>query len=201
MTMNGLWPARRAHLVVTKAIDLDRADDLLQSFVSQKFLEANLAARAVQARGRFRTFVLTALDRFIISEYRRVSAKKRAPASAPSGDPEWVAAQGPEGAPPSDSFDIAWARQVLSESIRRVAAECRAAGRSQIWGVFECRILGPTLEGRQPKWLHRLLLSTTAPSRSGCGSPTWTAEPDMPPSQVEFGFLHLYRRGTIGSIM
>src|SRR6266567_87300 len=46
----------------------DAAQDLLQSFVAEKILENALLAQANPARGRFRTFLLNALDRFVISQ-------------------------------------------------------------------------------------------------------------------------------------
>ncbi|MCK4342388.1 MAG: sigma-70 family RNA polymerase sigma factor [Phycisphaerae bacterium] len=143
-------PALRAHLVVTKRIAPERADDLLQSFVARKFLEENLAAQADRARGKFRTFLLTLLDRFVISEFRRAAAKKRGAERWSNLTLEQLETQAAGDQRPSDAYDVTWARQLLSEAVRRMEAECRSCGRPDIWGVFQCRVLEPTLAGATP---------------------------------------------------
>src|SRR5438477_6642253 len=60
-------PALRAHLVLAKRMSADHAEDLLQGFVADKIIEKNLLAQAEQARGRFRSFLLAALNHYVIS--------------------------------------------------------------------------------------------------------------------------------------
>jgi len=140
-------PALRAHLTQARGIRADHADDLLQGFTARKLLEQNLAAQADRTRAKFRTFLLTVLDHYVISESRRASAKKRVAERSMCLDPARLGARPANGPLPSDVFDVTWARQVLSETLRRMEAECRSDGRMDLWGVFECRILTPTLEG------------------------------------------------------
>src|SRR5437762_6995431 len=59
-------PALRARLVIEKGIQADAAGDLLNGFLADKVLERDLVARADRSRGRFRTFLLTALDRYVV---------------------------------------------------------------------------------------------------------------------------------------
>ena len=140
-------PALRAHLVQAKGLTLDRADDLIQDFVTAKILQRDLIARADQQRGKFRTFLLTALDRFLLNQLRDLGAKKRAAAAAePLGERDQRLAAGTN---PSDAFDVAWARSVLSEALKRMRAHCETSGRTDVWAVFECRVLGPILEGAE----------------------------------------------------
>src|SRR5690606_37022898 len=70
-------PAIRSYLVHRKRLRVEDADDLLQGFLMSKVLEQDLLPRAEQDKGRFRTFLLTSLDRYIISEHRRQTAQKR----------------------------------------------------------------------------------------------------------------------------
>src|SRR5947208_800763 len=70
-------PALRVRLVVDKRIENHKAEDLLQEFVTHKILEQDLIALADRAKGRFRTFVLTALDRYLIDQSRFELAAKR----------------------------------------------------------------------------------------------------------------------------
>ena len=45
---------------------------------------------------------------------------------------------------------LAWARRVIAESLARMQAECSGSGRADVWGVFECRLLAPMLDGAEP---------------------------------------------------
>jgi hypothetical protein len=70
-------PALRAHLVLTRRLSPDDADDLLQNFMASKVLEQNLFSRADEAQGKFRTFLLAALGNYLIDHVRAAQAKKR----------------------------------------------------------------------------------------------------------------------------
>jgi len=143
-------PALRAHLTCGKGLAPDRADDLLQEFVARKILDKDLIAGAEQDLGKFRTFLLTALNRFMINQFRDERAKKRAPCDGVVlgvSDPTWLAQT---EASPSVAFDVAWARSIVTEAVRRMRAECQGSNRMDLWGVFECRVLGPALEGSDP---------------------------------------------------
>ncbi len=142
-------PALRSHLVIRKRIPVDRADDLLQGFLSNKVLEEELIPRAERERGKFRSFLLTALDRFVLNQVEYERAKKRvAEGGVVSVDDALEHPEGDSG--PADAFDVAWARQVLNMAVARMRAECESSGRGDVWGVFTGRVLAPTLEGAEP---------------------------------------------------
>jgi RNA polymerase sigma-70 factor (ECF subfamily) len=133
------WPALVAHLVHKMQLPRDRAEDLVQSFIQEKLLERNLLERADPAKGKFRTYLLTALDRFVIDCWRKQAHAARAgdlPADAEAGAG-------------LDVFDVAWAMQVLVESIKGMRAECASKRRPDLWGVFAGRALAP-LRGAEP---------------------------------------------------
>lgn len=136
-------PAIKCYLTMGKRIDHDRADDLMQSFLTSKVLDQDLIERADKDRGKFRTFLLTALDRFIVNQHRFDRAQKRAPTAmgAIEDQPEPADTE----SAPDDTFDVAWARQVIDRTIERMKQECRGSGRSDLWHVFEARVLAPTL--------------------------------------------------------
>jgi RNA polymerase sigma-70 factor (ECF subfamily) len=136
-----------AHLVRVRGVGRPQAEDVLHNFVRSKVLEGDLVAAADRRRGRFRTFLLTSLDRFLASEIRRERARKRRPAESVPLDEAADHLPAGDAALPAD-FDVAWAREVLANSARRMQAECAAAGRADIWSFFEERVLLPALEGQ-----------------------------------------------------
>jgi RNA polymerase sigma-70 factor (ECF subfamily) len=142
-------PALRAHLIYGKRLSPEDADDLLQEFVAGKILEKELLGRADAQRGKFRTFLLTALDRFLIDRFREESARKRSP-----GEGRLMALGDEAGqlqaSPQSNAFDLAWARNVIEQTVRLMRTECETSGRQDVWGVFECRLLEPMLNAAEP---------------------------------------------------
>jgi RNA polymerase sigma-70 factor (ECF subfamily) len=104
-------PSLRAHLMARKGLSPQDAEELLQSFLAAKIVEQALVAQAAPERGRFRTFVLTALDQFVVSHFRQQRAAKRF-ASVTVGADEDLDAPAPAAAPDAQ-FDVEWARNVL----------------------------------------------------------------------------------------
>ena len=143
-------PAMQAHLIHGRGLKPDDSDDLIQEFVADKILEKDLIARADRNLGKFRTFLLTALDRFLIDRLRYAGAKKRTPDGAEpmtSDDQDQRLRSVPS---PSDVFDVTWARGVLAATMQRMCAQCDASGRQDVWGVFQCRLVDPILHGTEP---------------------------------------------------
>jgi RNA polymerase sigma-70 factor (ECF subfamily) len=156
----------RGHLINRKGVPPQDADDLLQAFLADRVLEDGLVSSADQARGRFRNFLLTALDHFTLNHYRGLRARKRSPGRRVL-PVEGVCIADP--APSADeAFDIAWARQVIELAVAEMREECRVAGRLDVWGVFEARILLPTLESTEPTPYRELLkrFGFAAPSQA-----------------------------------
>src|SRR4051812_6658195 len=112
----------RSHLVVRKRIDPHRADDLVQGFIATQVLDSEMLSRADRGRGRFRTYLLTALDRYVLNQVRHDRAKKRfadgGGAAAIDAVPEPVSGE----KPPDRTFEIAWARSVVTQAIARTEA-------------------------------------------------------------------------------
>jgi RNA polymerase sigma-70 factor (ECF subfamily) len=150
-------PALKTHLVLGKGLSPDRADDLIQEFVASKILERDLIGRADRDLGKFRTFLLTALDRFLVDQIRHDTAKKRSPADAEllSVGDHHEHLRSTET--PSDGFDVAWARGVLAEVLQRMRCHCESSGRMDLWGVFQCRLVDPILEGAKPVEYEQLV--------------------------------------------
>src|SRR5438874_10551281 len=71
------YPALKAHLVIDHGVAGEAAEDLLQEFVLRKVLERGVLSSADQSRGRFRTFLLAVLDRFVIDQSRRGAVRRK----------------------------------------------------------------------------------------------------------------------------
>jgi RNA polymerase sigma-70 factor (ECF subfamily) len=166
LILNRYLPALRLHLIARKRMDPNRADDLLQSFLAAKIIEQGIIERAEKERGKFRTFLLTALDRFIVSEARKENAQKRGAAATTAIGEDTDIAQSWDQ--PDDQFDVAWARELLAQAIRRTKDEAIGSGRPDVWGVFETRVLDPMLRDIEPLEYDELVrrFGLTSPSQA-----------------------------------
>jgi DNA-directed RNA polymerase specialized sigma24 family protein len=125
----------------------EQAEDWLQSFVEKKILERQLMHHADRERGRFRNFLLSALDRFVWDEIKHAQAQKRKPAKGfvPLDDsPEAAIAT---TATSSDPGDVEWARGVLERAIRQTRQWYASGGSSITWEVFKLARVRPMLGG------------------------------------------------------
>lgn len=122
------------------------AEDVVHGFVAECILKKNLVARADPAQGKFRNLLLTSLDRYYFNLVRAANTQSRRP---PGGfltgeDARSIEVPGP---PPDPGlvFDAVWLAQVMKETCAHMRQGCLAAGRADIWGVFEGRVLRPCL--------------------------------------------------------
>jgi RNA polymerase sigma-70 factor (ECF subfamily) len=143
--LNRYLPALRAHLVLQRRIAPERAEDLIQSFVARKVLEQRIIDRSDRERGKFRTFLLRALNHYVIDQHREENAARRRPADGQLMAIDDQFDQAGDEPEPSAAFDREWARQVLAEAVSRMRAECDESKRPDIWGVFDGRVLQPCM--------------------------------------------------------
>jgi RNA polymerase sigma-70 factor (ECF subfamily) len=100
------------------------SEDLTQAFFLY-FLEQGLTHRADRLRGKFRTFLLSVLRRFLSHHDRAASAEKR------GGDVMFATLDDEDAiADPQDvsDFDRKWALALMEAALSRVAAEIESAG-------------------------------------------------------------------------
>lgn len=123
-----------------------QAEDALQDFILT-LLDKNLLSIADPQKGKFRTLLLTALDRFLVSRHRHEKAAKRSPGKLASLDAAEIDV--PQEAPSAGlAFERAWALDVLAETLARMQKECEVSRDVARWRVFDERLIGPLLEGR-----------------------------------------------------
>jgi RNA polymerase sigma factor (sigma-70 family) len=109
------------------------AEDLTQAYFA-RLLEKDVIAAADRCKGRFRTFLRTDCQHFVIDQYRRRTARGRAVR------PLSIDLRGAEGRyliepaddmPPDRIFDRAWAMTLLDRVLERLAGEFATRGRSE----------------------------------------------------------------------
>ncbi|MHC1768172.1 MAG: RNA polymerase sigma factor [Verrucomicrobiia bacterium] len=124
----------------------DDAQDLTQEFFA-RLLEKSSLARADRAKGRFRSFLLGALNHFLADEQDRAQAQKR------GGGQTFISwdqddAEERFGAEPADElspdklFDRRWALTVLEQAANRLRDEYQAAGRRQFFDLLKGYVAG-----------------------------------------------------------
>ncbi|MDT8389700.1 MAG: sigma-70 family RNA polymerase sigma factor [Lentisphaeria bacterium] len=150
--------------------DVETAKDLTQGFFA-KLLEKGWLGSADRERGRFRTFLVTALKRYMINEWRRECAVKRG-GRAPVLPLDTALAErieareGAHALSPDALFDRRWALALLDQAMRRLEAEwpggqfdilkpCLTAGRGEIDYAALARQLACS-EGAARVAAHRL---------------------------------------------
>jgi len=130
----------------------DLADELFSAFVEKVLVGKELVGKAQPRQGhQFRQFILTALHRFAITELRRLQALKRQPPQGIESLDRLLENDGAElGSISPVDFDVAWARNVVAEALRRMEEDCAKNGKTEVWGVFEHRLRAPILDGVPP---------------------------------------------------
>lgn len=113
----------------------DAAEDLVQAFFTG-FLEQQWHARADPARGRFRSYLLTALKRHLADNTVAQHALKRGgDLKIESLDAEAVTMPASEDSP-EHAFERAWALAVLHTAIGRLQAEAEHAGKAELFATL-----------------------------------------------------------------
>lgn len=139
--------------LLRKGHNRDEARDLTQGFFMEVVLRRRLLSKAEPAKGKFRTYLLTALDRYVVDMYRKQSAACRSPGEALlslDGKEDADPFEPVDTSTPEQAFHHAWAATLVSEVLADVRAACEQAGQQAHWRVFETRFLKPILEGVEP---------------------------------------------------
>lgn len=117
------------------------AEDLTQGFFA-RLLEKDYLKSATREKGRFRTFLLTALKCYLSDEWDRQHAKKRGGfAPVVSIDHEQAesrfAAEPAHNLQPDVLFDRQWAVTLLQRTLSRLHEEYAASGRARLFELLQ----------------------------------------------------------------
>lgn len=116
------------------------AEDLVQGFLI-RMMEGDRFLAADRSRGRFRSYLLTAFQRFMTEEWRREGAQKRGGGESLisldfDGIEERVK-QLPAEEPPELVFDRAWAKTIIAESMQALEEKWAGGDRAAVFEALK----------------------------------------------------------------
>jgi len=142
-----------------KGHDNEQAKDLTQDFFHEVVLNRDMVGRADQAKGRFRSFLLFALNEFLTKQRLKETARKRIPKgkliSLDINDAPTLP-QSVEIASPEESFHYAWLSTLLERVLAEVRSDCEREGLETHWRLFYQRVVKPIMGGQSPVSLAQL---------------------------------------------
>ena len=159
------WYPLYAH-VRRRGHSVEDAQDLTQEFFA-RLLERHWLERADESKGRFRTFLLTALERFLANEWDKAQAIKR------GGGRQFVPVQldtaetryGVEPADqrtPEQAFEYRWAVTLLEEVLKGLEAESRREGEEESFLALKSCLVGDRASQPYAELASRLGITESA---------------------------------------
>ena len=122
----------------------EEAQDLTQAFFA-RLLQKRYLSHANPNRGRFRTFLLSSMQRFLVNEWQKSSARKRGggiPAVSWHEEETRYRADGCQADTPEKLFEKRWALALLESVLARLQAEAEAAGKSAQFSQLKLLLWG-----------------------------------------------------------
>ena len=124
----------------------DDAQDLTQEFFA-RLLELQSLASADPSRGRFRSFMLTAMNNFLAGEWKKQHAQKRGGGREVLSLDLAAAEQRYDlepavNATPDKAFDKQWAMTLLAKVLDQLEAEYRGEGKGDLFDALKQTLMG-----------------------------------------------------------
>lgn len=122
------------------------AQDLTQEFFA-RLLERRWIERADQQKGKFRSFLLTAMNHFLADEWDKSRAQKRGggvpvlPLQLDTAETRYGYEPANQTTPEQD-YERRWALALLEEVLHRLAAEYRQEGRAELFTKLHPCLVG-----------------------------------------------------------
>jgi RNA polymerase sigma-70 factor (ECF subfamily) len=139
------WYPVYAH-VRRRTPDQHKAEDLTQAFFA-RLLEKNDLAAADPARGRFRTFLLSACQHFLANQHDLETAVKRGggvqPLPIDFGEGEQRFTREPaDPVTPEADFERRWALTLLDQTLNELRTEYAEGGKATLFDVLKGTLTG-----------------------------------------------------------
>jgi DNA-directed RNA polymerase specialized sigma24 family protein len=127
----------------------EEAKDLTQGFFHEIVLNRGLIQRADQSRGRFRSFLLHALEQYLIDDRHKQNAQKRIPKDKLISLDTVKETAFPEvhsDMTAEESYNYGWMSALLDRVLSDVEAKCHEQDMSIHWNIFNDRVVQPILK-------------------------------------------------------
>ena len=109
------------------------AEDITQDFFA-RLLEQGWHARADPSRGRFRSYLLSALRHFLSDARDSAGAQKRGGNQLRvSADETFATLAAPDSESPEQAFTRHWMKTVIERATHRLEKEAKAAGKQELY--------------------------------------------------------------------
>jgi RNA polymerase sigma-70 factor (ECF subfamily) len=134
--------------ICQRGYSMEDGQDLTQDFFLM-VLEGKLLGRADPERGRFRSYLLKALNNFLHDVRDKKQARKRGGEVQFVSWDDWMAEapsqlsipqQELKNLPAERLFDLRWAATVVERALRRLAEECESHGRRRVFDALSSSI-------------------------------------------------------------
>ena len=122
------------------------AQDLTQEFFA-RLLEKNWLGHADQSRGRFRSFLLLVLKRFLAVEWHKANAQKRAgerpglPLPLDTAETRYVR-EPADTSSPDQAFEKQWALTLLETVLRQLRSDYEQDGQGRLFEALKPCLMG-----------------------------------------------------------
>jgi RNA polymerase sigma factor (sigma-70 family) len=132
----------KGYLMRRWRFSLQDAEDLVQQFIVEKIFVNKLMEKCDLEKGRFRSWLLWALDNLVRDELRRRKLRTvdLGEVAEPAAPDEKADAE----------FTIDWGKQIVPQAVERMKRMCAEAGRPELWTIFEQRLYNPKINQTKP---------------------------------------------------
>ena len=126
-----------------------QAEDVTQQFLA-RLLATDRIGTARPARGKFRTFLLTAFRNFLTDEWRQAQTAKRGGGQVAvsidlsRAEQRFAAEPADQSLTPDQAFDRAWAVEMLERAVGRLRDEYESSGRGPLFAALAPRLWNPS---------------------------------------------------------
>lgn len=124
----------------------ENAQDLTQEFLA-RLLEKNWVSDADKTKGRFRTFLLSAMKHFLADEWDKARAQKRGgglslePLQSGTAETRYVQ-EAADDVTPERNFELRWALTLLEQVLNRLRAEYEQEGKAELFAALHPCLVG-----------------------------------------------------------
>ncbi|MCZ6834543.1 MAG: hypothetical protein O7G85_02100 [Planctomycetota bacterium] len=140
------WPAVYSFLR-KRGQDQENAAEITQAFFSDVILNRKLFSQADASRAKLRTFILKALQNYMVDQHRRSTSRgehlKISLEQTAKIEEDMIHRQDD---PPDKLYNRLWAGRLLLEALKRCEKNCEGS-KSQHWSIFMDRVIQPAING------------------------------------------------------